>query len=88
MTVIQWIEAAYKRLEKAKAIVRAGKVHKVEGADGYWVVEGSSGAYYMVNGQCTCPDYRRRGNEIKYCKHMLAVELTRLHEEGRGKEGP
>ena len=34
MTVVQRIEAAYKRLEKAKEIVRAGKVHRIEGADG------------------------------------------------------
>lgn len=85
MTVIQRIEAAYRRLEKAKEIVQAGKVHRVEGADGYWVVEGSNGAYYLVNGQCTCPDYQRRGKEIKFCKHMLAVELTK-QQEHEGKE--
>ncbi len=82
MTVIERIEAAYKRLEKAKEIVQAGKVHKVEGADGYWVVEGSNG-FYLVNGTCTCPDYRKRGKAIKFCKHMLAVELVK---QGQGKE--
>ena len=84
MTVVQRIEAAYKRLEKAKEIVRTGKVHRVEGADGYWVVEGSQGAFYLVNGTCTCPDYQRRGETLKWCKHMLAVEIVK--ERGRAQD--
>lgn len=77
MTVLQRIEAAAKRLEKAKEIARAGKVHRIEGTGGYYVVEGSQGAFYLVNGTCTCPDYQRRGETLKWCKHMLAVEIVK-----------
>ncbi len=84
MTVIERIEAAAKRLEKAKDIVRAGKVHRIEGAGGYWVVEGSQGAFYLVNGTCTCPDYRKRSKTIKFCKHMLAVEIVKSQGRRNG----
>ena len=82
MTVIERIEAAHRRLEKARKLVADGKVHRIEGADGYWIVEGSSG-FYLVNGTCTCPDYRKRGKTIKWCKHMLAVEIARQRNERR-----
>jgi hypothetical protein len=66
----------YARLEKAKAIATAGKVHPIVGMDEHYVVESSKGDFYLVNGTCTCIDAQQRTDlHHGWCKHKLAVEL-------------
>lgn len=71
------IEALYRRLQKARELVEAGKVSPVHGLDGVYVVlNGDGTAHYLVNADssCTCPDFERM--EGRYpCKHLLAVSL-------------
>jgi hypothetical protein len=69
------IKALRDRLVKAEELVRDGKVHPVMDMAGQWVVEGSQG-HYLVNKDCTCPDYIHRTHLIEgYCKHRLAAML-------------
>lgn len=84
MTVIQKIEALSKRLERAKALVKEGKVEKLTHTE--WAVdsERDQSKWYLVklNGRatCSCPDFKRRHEEIRFCKHLLAVEITKMKE--------
>jgi hypothetical protein len=76
---IQQIESMYQRLEKARSIFAAVKVHRVLGLDGHYVVQSSTGdGFYQVNGTCTCQDAQHR-TEIRHgwCCHKLAVELLK-----------
>jgi hypothetical protein len=77
LSPVKQIESLYARLEKARSIYTAGKVHKVLGIDEHYVVESSKGdGFYLVNGICTCMDAQHR-IEIHHgwCCHKLAVEL-------------
>ncbi len=70
------IEELNKRLERARELVSEDRVAPVVGRDGHFVVQGTEGGYYLVNGGCTCQDARFRSEVHKgWCKHMLAVEL-------------
>jgi|FaiFalFF_MnMetaG_3_1042247.scaffolds.fasta_scaffold04413_2 predicted nucleic acid-binding Zn finger protein len=78
MVKVQTIEALYRRLERARAIVAAGKILPVAGRDGYFCVLASDGkrVYLVQAGQsCTCPDFTQRSTRSVPCKHLLAVEL-------------
>jgi hypothetical protein len=76
---VKQIEAMYQRLEKARTIFAAGKVHRILGLDQQYVVLSSTGdGFYQVNGVCTCQDAQHR-TEIHHgwCCHKLAVELLK-----------
>jgi hypothetical protein len=67
----------YQRLGKARSIYAAGKVYRILGLDGHYVVQSSKDdGFYQVNGTCTCQDAQHR-TEIHHgwCCHKLAVEL-------------
>ena len=78
-TMVQQIEGMSKRLEKARQLVTDGKIQPVLGMESHYVVESSKGdGFYLVNGECTCPDARRRIDVHNgWCKHNLAMELYR-----------
>lgn len=80
------IEALYRRLQKARELVEAGKVSSVHGLDGVYVVlNGDGTAHYLVHAEssCTCPDYERL--EGRYpCKHLLAVSLYQQAQTAEG----
>jgi hypothetical protein len=65
------------RLGKAVEIARNGGITCHD--DGTATVQGRTRAY-TINGTCDCPDARVHG---KYCKHVMAVELTRLAQHHR-----
>jgi hypothetical protein len=74
---VKQIESLYARLEKARTIFAAGKVHRILGLDEHYAVESSKGdGFYQVNGICTCMDAQHR-TELHHgwCRHKLAVEL-------------
>jgi predicted nucleic acid-binding Zn finger protein len=67
------IRALHDRLLRAEALVADGKVHPVIEMSDHYIVESSKG-YYLVNDECTCPDFTTRTDLIKtYCKHRLAA---------------
>jgi hypothetical protein len=73
---VQQIEVLHQRLVKAREIVAAGKVHPIVGLEAHYTVEASKGGFYLVNGECTCPDAQERADiHWGWCKHKLAVEL-------------
>jgi hypothetical protein len=77
---VKQIEALNQRLEKAREIVAAGKVHPIVGMEGHYAVECSriDDGMYLVNGICTCLDAQQRTDlHHGWCKHKLAVELFR-----------
>jgi hypothetical protein len=84
---IKQIESMYARLEKARSIYAAGKVHPIVGMEGHYAVECShiDDGVYLVNGTCTCIDAQQRTDvHHGWCKHKLAVELFKeqsLHDE-------
>jgi predicted nucleic acid-binding Zn finger protein len=88
-TQIARIKALRDRLNKAEELVKAGKVHPVIDMPDHWVVEGSNG-HYLVNNNCSCPDFLHRTNLLEgYCKHRLAALLyAEEHQqpEPSGKE--
>jgi hypothetical protein len=77
LSPVKQIESMYARLEKARSILAAGKVHPVLGLDQHYVVQSSKGdGFYQVNGVCTCMDAQQRTDiHHGWCKHKLAVEL-------------
>ena len=86
-SVIDKIDAVAQRLERAREIVRAGKVRRVINQPDYFVVEASaSKGAYLVNSSCSCPDSAYR-NELTngLCKHKLAVVLFTEAKEGTGE---
>ncbi|MEM4406845.1 MAG: SWIM zinc finger family protein [Candidatus Methanomethylicaceae archaeon] len=77
------IEGLYKRVERARALVQAGKVSPVVGLEGVYVVlNGDGNAHYLVNAgsSCTCPDFEKHGGKYP-CKHILAVELYQVQQQ-------
>jgi hypothetical protein len=77
LSPVKQIESLYARLEKARSIFAAGKVHKILGLEEHYVVESSKGdGFYQVNGICTCLDAQHR-TEVHHgwCAHKLAVEI-------------
>src|SRR5918996_1163924 len=73
---VQQIEALHQRLVKARDIVAAGKVHPIIGLETHYTVQASTGGFYLVNGECTCPDAQQWTDIHRgWCKHMLAVEI-------------
>jgi hypothetical protein len=75
---VKQIESMYARLEKARTIYAAGKVHPIVGMEGHYAVECSriDDGTYLVNGTCTCVDAHQRTDiHHGWCKHKLAVEL-------------
>ncbi len=87
VTTLRQIEGLSQRLEKAIQIVDDGKVKPVKGMDGNYVVEcSSSDGFYLVNGECTCPDSKQRGEQHDgWCKHNLAVEVFK-ERNGEGND--
>src|ERR671919_332131 len=82
LSPVKQIESLYQRLEKARSIFAAGKVHRILGLDEHYVVESSKGdGFYQVNGICTCMDAQHR-TEVHHgwCCHKLAVELFKEQE--------
>jgi hypothetical protein len=77
LSPVKQIESLYHRLEKARTIYAAGKVHRILGLDQHYVVESSKGdGFYSINAICTCPDAQNR-TELHHgwCCHKLAVEI-------------
>jgi hypothetical protein len=75
---VKQIESLYRRLEKARSIYAAGKVHPIVGMEGHYAVECSriEDGMYLVNGTCTCIDAQQRVDvHHGWCKHKLSVEL-------------
>jgi hypothetical protein len=88
LSPVKQIESLYARLEKARSIYAAGKVHPIVGMEGHYAVECSriDGGMYLVNGTCTCIDAQQRVDvHHGWCKHKLSVELFK---ETLGKETP
>lgn len=69
------------RLDKAAELVKSGAVVDLGG--GQWQVTG--GQVYHVNGACQCKDYTHNGRI--WCKHRLAVALTKRAAELANKNG-
>jgi hypothetical protein len=83
---VQQIEALHHRLVKAREIVATGKVHPIVGLETHFAVQASIGGFYLVNGECTCPDAQQRTDIHRgWCKHMLAVEI---YKETPAEESP
>ena len=75
---VKQIESLYQRLEKARSIFAAGKVHPIVGMEDHYAVECSriDSGMYLVNGTCTCVDAQQRTDlHHGWCKHKLAVEI-------------
>jgi hypothetical protein len=67
------IRALHERLIRAEALVAENRVHPVVNLPGHCVVQGNTG-FYVVNGECHCPDATNRSNLLKgFCKHRLAA---------------
>ena len=83
-SVIDRIDAVSQRLERAREIVRAGKVRRIINNLDHFVVEASTNqGAYLVNSSCSCPDSEYRSELTNgLCKHKLAVVLfTESKEE-------
>ena len=76
-TLIEKIDGAHQRLERAREIVADCKVHPVLGMTDHYTIEASDNAgFYLINGACSCPDYQyRQALNNGHCKHRLAVTL-------------
>ena len=88
-TVIQKIEALNERLERARQLVADGLVSPVIGMESHYVVRSSDGdGYYLVNGECSCPDAEYRSDvHSGWCKHFLSVELFKESESEHTTSG-
>ena len=88
------IESLYKRLEKARELIRDGRVHPVAGLEDHFTVESArlDAGVFLVNSHCTCRDAKERTEDHRgWCKHMLAVEIYKAHrreEDGRYFQTP
>ena len=83
-SVIDKIDAVSQRLERARDLVRAGKVRRVINRPDHFTVEASTNqGAYLVNSSCSCPDSEYRSELTNgLCKHKLAVVLfTEAKEE-------
>jgi uncharacterized Zn finger protein len=86
---VQQIEALHQRLVKAREIVAAGKVHPIVGLEAHYTVEASTGGFYLVNGECTCPDAQEKADiHHGWCKHMLAVEIYKESPKEAPEQSP
>ncbi|MCS6869605.1 MULTISPECIES: SWIM zinc finger family protein [Thermus] len=74
------------KLERALALVEAGKVHPVVGRPQVFVVESQEGrGHYLVDLEgetCTCPAWT--SGKTRPCKHLLAV-VVHLWREGQDR---
>jgi uncharacterized Zn finger protein len=53
-----------------------GTISPILGLEAHYTVEASKGGFYLVKGECTCPDAQERADIHRgWCKHMLAVEI-------------
>ncbi len=67
------IRALHDRLIRAEVLVADNRVHPAVNMPGHYIVQGNAG-FYVVNGECTCPDATNRTDLVKgYCKHLLAT---------------
>lgn len=90
MLTARTIEGLYRRLERARELVQAGKVYPVAGMDALYVVRNGDGnAFYLVTPEssCTCPDFEKHDGKIP-CKHMLAVELYQQQQATPPSDAP
>ena len=73
------IEGLKDRLDRARGLVQAGKVHQVLEAINQHVVESDRGGFYLVmEAKCLCRDSHFRHDTFGgLCKHVLAVDLYR-----------
>ena len=78
------------RLQRARAIVEAGGVHRVDDAEGRYLVVGGTKdcktRHVVVGEFCDCADFEYRFNDhAGSCKHISAVGLfIRQAEEAAG----
>jgi hypothetical protein len=71
-------EALHERLDAAIALVKAG--HCFQADDGTWTVQSATDpaqTYTHVNGSCPCEDAHFNQPPRGFCKHRLAVYLSR-----------
>jgi predicted nucleic acid-binding Zn finger protein len=91
MMTARTIESLYRRLERARELVAAGKVFPVAGMDALYVVQNGDGnAFYLVTPEssCTCPDFEKHDGRIP-CKHLLAVDLYQQQQaQATAQEAP
>lgn len=77
------------RYAKAVELVNEGKVFRLYGEDGLYVVVNGEGVAYqvdIVNGECTCPDSQYRCARLDIlCKHALAALI--VHERQQAEAG-
>ena len=90
MRMTQRIEAWWKRLERARAIVAAGGVVP-DGPGRFLVTDVTKNGdqpqtHTVFRGQCDCTDCRLRPWLLGYCKHRLAVELYLAQQHEQIKE--
>ena len=86
---VQQIEALHQRLVKAREIVASGKVYPIVGLETHFAVQASTGGFYLVNGECTCPDAQQWTDIHRgWCKHMLAVEIYKESPKESPEESP
>jgi hypothetical protein len=92
--IIKRIEGAMARLERAKEIVRTGKIYPIWGDEHQSYICKSqngetNGKYiklYLVNEKCTCEDFK---NGHEWCKHRIARAImldADAYKEVMGKE--
>ena len=76
-SIVDKIEAVHERLQRARELFENGNVQPVIGMEAHFTVSSSEGkGTYLVNGECTCPDYEHRQYlNGRLCKHRLAVHL-------------
>ena len=77
VSVIDRTDAVSQRIERARDLVRAGKVRRVINSRDHFVVEASTNqGAYLVNSSCSFPDSEYRSELTNGpCKHKLAVVL-------------
>ncbi len=88
----QQAKAIAERYQRAVELVEAGKVFRLYGESGRYVVVNGNGQAYLVDvdsGQCTCPDARYRGSRLGIpCKHALAAAIVHEAQKEAGEPTP
>ena len=84
---IQQIETMNTRLEKARAVVAAGRVFPgLNRKDHYVVFAPQENGFYIVNAEGCCTDGQRRVDLLGgYCEHRLAVDLFNEAQDAKGQ---